>query len=97
MGAACRARAGAGALSAGGLTDGPGRGSVEQLRAVVVGAGPWGGACERAGIAETVRGIGLVGPGAVVEVRNDVRNPWMVAVPFRPANSRQRSNDMSDS
>ena len=52
-----------------GLADGPGRGAVEQLRAVVVGAGPGGVACERVRLADSVRGIGLVSPGTVVEVR----------------------------
>ena len=62
----------------GGLADGPGRGSVEQLRAVVVGAGPGGGACERAGIADTVPGLVLIFPGAVVEVRVVIGDPGAV-------------------
>ena len=61
-----------------GLADGPGRGAVEQLRAVVVGTGPGGVACERVGIAETVRGIGLVSPDPVVEVRVVVGDPGAV-------------------
>ena len=69
----------------GGLTDGPGRGSVEQLRAVVVGAGPGGGACERAGIAETVPGLVFVSPAAVVEVRVVIGDPGAVEPVDRPA------------
>ena len=62
----------------GGLAYGPGRGAVEQLRAVVVGAGPGGGAVERVRLADTVPGIGLVSPGAVVEVRVVVGDPGAV-------------------
>ena len=62
----------------GGLAHGPGRGAVEQLRAVVVGAGPGGGGFERVRLAETVPGIGLVSPGAVVEVRVVVGDPGAV-------------------
>ena len=62
----------------GGLAYGPGRGPVEQLRAVVVGARPGGGVCERVGLADIVRGIGLVSPDPVVEVRVVVGDPGAV-------------------
>ena len=61
-----------------GLAEGPGRVAVEQLRAVVVGAGPGGGVCERVALADFVRGVGLVSPGAVVEVRVVVGDPGAV-------------------